>query len=290
MKLSPRVLRVIGVAAAIVGLTAYGTEAMTTGIAPRNWWGGAQVAYNLDGNGEFADNLQAAAQFKLQAWVPRFVPDQLQFPFLGNVARLSGQASDDERRQLLQSLLTSVEGVYFKFAPNYQWGAPDDYGVNAWVSAGWRMNAVPKENEGSRILHQGRFSIGVGASIGDLQPSEKPATISVEGLLTRFSADDFQEAFESHDGGARLVSGRAKTPSAGTLSAFERSGISRRRLRTSSVSTSSRPNTRPCSAWMRAVHDDEVNVLPVFTVLAGGARLNRSREGGGKWRPRPVRI
>lgn len=178
-------------------LAPVGAKAYAPG--PRNFWAGAQVGYNLAGNGKFEDNVRAAAQFSLQTWSPPWLPKRIRVPIMGNVARLSGTASKDENNQLLQSLVTSVEGINISLVPNYQVGDPSRYGITLWSSVGWRYNALGTSSDSVVALPQTRYSAGIEFSIGDWAPSDKPATISLEGVLATFSSSKYAEVFGSRE-------------------------------------------------------------------------------------------
>jgi hypothetical protein len=189
---------IVSVFLLLMGITNANADTNSSkGVGPRNPWIGGQLAYKIAEDREFAERFQPSVRAKIQEWNPTWAKNSgWAFPFFANFPDISSDVGDSLKVQsALENLTTSTEGLYAKFVPNWQYGDPDSYGVNTWVSMGYRLNAFTSGDSVTTYLNQGVFSIGAEGSVGSMVPSGMPLTVALELFTTVFKSETYKEAF-----------------------------------------------------------------------------------------------
>jgi hypothetical protein len=98
-------------------------------------------------------------------------------------------------------------------------GDPTSYSLTLWLYAGYKLNAAADTQSTTVYLHQSRLGVGVEASIGDMSPSDKPLTISVEAARLHFNSSSYGRVF------GKTVSSIAELSITAILPVFKEAGV-----------------------------------------------------------------
>jgi hypothetical protein len=171
-----------------------GNVQVVSGPGPRSVWVGAQVAYNLSG-GPFVDNFQASGRAVIEV-LGKFTHRFGTF-LIGNVSRLKTETEDkkEAEERKLQEIQQSTQGLHFSIVPHYFWGDRFKESCTAFISVGWKLNALKDKADELQYLHQGRFSVGVELTGLRGLYAELPSSLTVEPTLTVFSKSKYKKVF-----------------------------------------------------------------------------------------------
>jgi hypothetical protein len=170
------------------------------GASAANAWIGAQLGYTLgDNSKELADNLLVSAA------VIYMIPlsnRKLVLPVISNFANLfsSAEADAEGREDALRELMLASSGIRAGLHPyrKIESLSTSDFSFIAHGEASWKLNAFKVEGaDSTNYLNQLRLGAGIEVAIGEVNNDQKPLTLSVTPVHTRFSAQEYAKVFGS---------------------------------------------------------------------------------------------
>lgn len=168
------------------------------GISANNFWLGAQVGYKFGSSDGFADNLLVSGRllYDVDLGASKF-----HLPVMGNISSLrdvftsSPKTSEDTIKAKVQDLMISAQGINVGLYPYYIAYSNEYFQFTLHGSATWKLNAFKDKKDETQYLDQGRFSLGIEASIGKSGNGKYPLTVSVTPTYTFFDAEKYEKIF-----------------------------------------------------------------------------------------------
>lgn len=168
-------------------------------VPPSSSWlrVGAQMGYILDGSGTIDDDFLASG--RVEAGQLRFSdaqPENFIVPIISNIGSLGLAKSKTELEKGGKDLLTSTKGLSLGVAPYLTIG-PSRARTTLYGSAGWKLNTGRDKTDTTKtvMLHQGRFSVGLGMDACIVEGAAMPVSLSVEPVYSRWNADRYNAIY-----------------------------------------------------------------------------------------------
>jgi hypothetical protein len=232
---------------ALATLSSTGSTQQVTGdlrseqglLAGNNPWllAGEVSLKPLAGDGAFSEQwLLSSTKLVYQIPLEGTILGGAQFPVMANfadlVANLGTGTKADSLNAAAQALATGADGLNVGVFPYWPLArAEANLRTTLFAGVAAKLNSYPLgEEEGTQSLLAGRFSGGIEFALGQLTGGSKPLTITLAGVLSKFSATAYEKIFDERRSSLMSAEFTAILPlrtGAGVL--FEGVGIESRR-------------------------------------------------------------
>jgi hypothetical protein len=127
--------------------------------------------------------------------------EKFKLPVMGNISTLRDAFSNekdpdkDTLQARAQELMLSTQGVNVGLYPYYFLAQEDKFKLVLHGSAAWKLNMFKTKEDKNEYLDQGRFSLGLEATLGSTAGDQAPLVVSITPTLTLFNADKYKLIF-----------------------------------------------------------------------------------------------